>query len=317
MTDQQKLLFKKFSNENKSKLPFSLHYEWWSEVVLNNWDIAILNNQNQVAAIWPYFVRNKGPFKFICQPYFTPYSGIFMVYPEGQKPSTKIAFEEKTIGALIEQLPKFSELEQNFHLDFNNSLPLVWSNFQDNKRFTYVLDLEKSEDNIWSNFRDNIRKQINKAKKSITVKESNAVNLRKCFNDTFKVQGKNSPIEDEQVFERIYDYIRKYNCGFCIEANDEHNHLNAAMLCIYDDLQAYYLIGGSTMDYSNSGAMSLLQWEAIKKSKALNIKAYNFEGSSIKSIEKYLRGFGGELVSFSRIQKKDSKTLNFIKGLKS
>lgn len=317
MTKQQHLLFKKFSDDNKSELPFSLHYEWWTEVVKSNWDLALIHNQNQVSAIWPYFIRKKGPFKLICQPHFTPYSGIFISYPNGQKPSTKVAYEEKTINALINQLPNFSELEQNFHLSFYNSLPLIWSEFQDTKRFTYILNLEKSEEYIWLNFRDNIRKQIKKAEETLIIQESNSQNLKKCFDETFESQGKNSPIDDDEIFERINNYIKKYDCGFCIEAIDAEQNLHAAMLCIYDHKQAYYLIGGSAKDYNKSGAMSLLQWEAIKKTKAIGLNAYNFEGSSIKSIEKYLRGFGGELVSFSRIQKKDSKTLNFIKGLKS
>lgn len=317
MSTEQHLLFKKFSDENKSHLPFSLHYEWWNEVVVNDWHVGIMKNQNQVSAIWPYFIRKKGPFTMICQPHFTPYSGLFIAYPKGQKPSTKIAYEQKVIEFLIQQLPPFSELEQNFHLQFHNSLPFIWSDFQDVKRFTYVLNIEQTEESLWSNFRDNIRKQVNKAQKELTIQDSNPTNLKLCFDDTFSNQGIKSPIDDSNIFERIYNYIQKYNCGFCIEAVDSANNLHATMLCIYDHLQAYYLIGGSAKDFNRSGAMSFLQWEAIKRSKSLGIKAYNFEGSSIKSVEKYLRGFGGDLKSFSRIQKKDSKTLNFIKALKS
>ncbi len=314
--EDTKELYQQFSKLNKDQLPFSLHYEWWNEVIEKNWDCVVVHNQNQVSAIWPFFVRRKGPFKLLCQPHFTPYSGAFLSYPEGQKPSTKVGHENKTLKALIDQLPEFAELEQNFHLNHKNSLPFTWEGFKDEPRYTYLLDLTKSEEDLWLNFRDNIRKQIKKAEKTLKVQKSNAINIKACFEESFKSQKLSSPIDDDDIFRRIAVYIEKYNCGYTLEAVDENQNLHAALLCIFDNRQAYYLIGGSSSQFSTSGAMSLLQWEAIKKSKSNGLSHYNFEGSSIPSIEKYLRGFGGELIRFSRISKKDSKAFQVLKSLK-
>jgi hypothetical protein len=84
---------------------------------------------------------------------------------------------------------------------------------------------------------------------------------------------------------------------------------------IYDANSAYYLIGGSKKEYKNSGAMSLLMWKAIQEAKANDLAEFNFEGSSIPSIEQYLRGFGGKLHSFCRMTKRDSSSLAIVRQL--
>jgi hypothetical protein len=51
------------------------------------------------------------------------------------------------------------------------------------------------------------------------------------------------------------------------------------------------------------GAGALALWHAIQHAKSLNLKRFDFEGSMIKPIEKYFRGFGGELAPYFRISR--------------
>jgi hypothetical protein len=311
-----KELFELFSKKEKGALPFSLQFSWWNEVVLNSWEVLMVSNDNQVSAIWPIHIRKRGVWSLLVQPHFTPYSGIYMVYPEGQKQSTKISFENKICTNLISQLPAFDELKQNFHLGFNNSLPMIWEGFEDIKRFTYLLDLSLKLEQIQANFRDNIKKQIKKAEKQIQVNETNsACNLKVAFESTFKAQNSDSPIDDVAIFERIATYIQKYECGKILEAKDDKGNLHASSCIVWDANQAYYLIGGAMQEFKNSGAMSLLLWQGIQLAKNKGLNHFNFEGSSISAIEKYLRGFGGELISFSCLYKSNSSSLKLAKKI--
>lgn len=316
MTESKKL-FKKFSEENEHQLPFSLQYRWWDEVVVSDWEVLVYANQDEVFAIWPYHLRKRGPWNLLVQPHFTPYSGLFIRYPEGQKASSKISFQEKVYKKLIDDLPDFSEYKQNFHLAFENSLPFLWNGFEDQKRYTYVLDINAEPDSLIASFRDNNRKQIKKARKSLHLDSSfNSDLLKACFEGSFKSQGISSPIDDEAVFERILKYCQKYSCGIQLNAKDPEGISHASILVIWDKLQAYYLIGGSIAEHKGSGALSLLLWEGIQKAKALGIDQFNFEGSSIPAIEKYLRGFGAELTPFSCFYKNQSKSLNLARKIK-
>lgn len=315
MTNKE--LFKQFSSRHKDLLPFSLQYKWWDEVVMDNWEVAIVADNNTVKAVWPYYIRKKGLWKFIANPPFTPYTGPFLIYPEGQKKDSKISFENKVHKDLISQLPNFSELSQNFNLGFSNSLAFLWNGFSDEKRFTYLLELNESEEVIWNGFRENTRRQIRKAGKDLTVvDQSNASLLERLLKETYQNQEDSYPNFSPSLFSRIIEYVKTKDAGKMLVAQDKKGNIHSAILMVFDKLSAYYLIGGSAIEHKNSGAMSLLMWEAIKSAKAAGKQYFNFEGSSIEAIEKYLRGFGGELTTFSRISKMNSSTLETLKKIK-
>tara|TARA_B110000046_G_scaffold35749_2_gene39094 strand:- start:63036 stop:64013 length:978 start_codon:yes stop_codon:yes gene_type:complete len=307
---KSKKLFKEFSDKHAKDLTISLQFNWWNEVVKDNWDVAILNNGEDTYGIMPYFIRNKGPWSFISNAHFTPYGGPFLIYPEGQKTTTRIAFEHRAHRELIEQLPSFSEFSQNFQIEFNNALAFIWSGFTETNRYTYLLSLEQEEKALWSGLRENNRKQIKKAKKTINVSETNNASLLQNI--------LNQSIENKielNYFQRMITFVENYNCGIVWKAT-EGDDVHAVLLCITDADSAYYLLGGNAQEFKNSGAMSVLTWRALLHFKQKGIKKFNFEGSSVASVEKYFRGFGGKLISFKRIEKHNSKSLEVAKKLK-
>jgi hypothetical protein len=317
-----KQAFAKVSRKQSQSLPFSLKYEWWNEVVQNNWDVAIVEENGETKAVWPYYMRSKGPFKMLCQPAFTPYGGPIFDYPDGQKIERRYSFEQKLSEQIIQALPAFSELEINCRIDLKNTLPFIWANFEDRKKFTYLLDLKQTEEEIWTNFRENIRRQIRKAEKRLTIRKSeDPALLDRMLRSTFEVQSAEYPIKDTGVYHRILKYIHKYKCGELLEAIDEDQNEHACILWIHDDHAAYYLIGGANQAFKNSGAMSLLIWQAIKDSQSVRLEQkeslshFNFEGSMIPTIEKYLRGFGGELTPYSCLYKNQSLGLKLARTL--
>lgn len=312
-----KELFKKFSLENEDQLPFCMKYSWWNEVVEDEWDVAIVANQSQVIAIWPYFMRSKGPWKMLTNPHFTPYCGPFICYPEAQKNVKRISFEHKIHQQLIDQLPPFSEFVQNFQLDFQNALAFIWNDFTVKQRFTYLLDLSQDEETIWSGLRENIRRQIRKAEKTLKVEEHNdPSNIESTLIGSYHGQKANYPGYPSTLFKKIANYAEKHEAGVLLKAVDDQKNVHANLTLVWDSGNAYYLIGGAAADFKNSGALSLLMWHAIKRAKEKGKKVFNFEGSVIPAIEKYLRGFGGELASYSSISKNNSKTLRIAKQLK-
>ena len=77
----------------------------------------------------------------------------------------------------------------------------------------------------------------------------------------------------------------------------------AATFCIYDKDTAYYLLGGYDYETKHHGAGASAMWEAIKYTKKLGLKYFDFEGSMVPQIERYFRGFGGQLTPYYRINK--------------
>ena len=314
---KSKDFFKSFSTANRKVLPFCMTYEWWNEVVADNWEVVIAANEKQVYAIWPYYIREKGPWKIINNPYFTPYSGPFISYPDNQKNSSRISFENKTNLQLIESLPAFAEFEQNFHIGFKNSLSFLWKDFEDHKHYTYLLDLKNEKNAIWDGFRENTRRQIRKAEKHLIVSEnSDALLVEQLLKDSYKTQPCDYPNIPSVFFERILNYMEKYQTGISLKASDKERNIHAAICCLWDEHTAYYLIGGASQEFKNSGAISLLLWQSIQHSRKLGKQQFNFEGSTVKPIEKFLRGFGGNLSPIVKMKKQTSNLFNLAKKLK-
>lgn len=321
--DEGKKAFQQLSDKLSTELPFSLHYNWWNEVVEKDWDLSSAASSKEIKGIWPYFQRKKGPWKMLCQPPFTPYGGPIFNYPGGQKTERRYSWEQKVIDELIEDLGEYSELLINCNLELKNTLPFIWKEFEDKKKYTYLLSLDKSEEEIWDGFRENIRRQIRKAEKSLIIKgDGEPELLAKLLKESYASQKESYPIEDEAIYQRIKNYLSKYDCGDYLQAVDQKGEVVAMIAWIYDHHSAYYLIGGAAQEHKNSGAMSLLLWEAIRKSKSVRhesgskLQHFNFEGSMLPSIEKYLRGFGGQLTPYSCLIHNPSTSLKVLRKLK-
>lgn len=314
MTNKE--LFRDFSKQHEAQLPFSLQFNWWNEVVKNNWEVAIASKGDQIQGIWPYFIRKKGPWQVIAPAYFTPFSGPFLIYPDHQKPSTRISYENKIYQELIAQLPKVAEIDQQFQLNFSNGLAFLWNGFQESVGYTYLLDLTPSKAELWNNLRENIRRQIKKAEKTISIKsEFNATVIESLLKATFRNQNRDYPIGDDQIIDRMVNYIEKQSAGSALIASSG-NETHAAILTVMDAHSAYYLIGASDPKHKNSAAMSLLMWESILVAKQEGCFLFNFEGSVIPPIEKFLRGFGGELCPYRKVYKLNSKSLGIAQRIK-
>jgi len=313
---ENKAHYQTFSKQWKDHLPFCMHFDWWNEVVVKDWEVLCIHNGNEVIGIWPLYIRQKGPWKIICNPPLTPYCGPFLIYPEEQKTERKIAFENKHYKEMINQCPDFALFDLNLPLYFKNSLEFHWNAFQDRKRFTYLIDLSIAEDQLWSNLKESTRRQVMKAQKTLKLKaHENFHQLEKNVQSSFEKQSRAYPISDPDLMQRLNNYVQKHDCGQLWTAYEE-NKAHASLLMLYDKDSAYYLMGGAESSLKNSGAMSLLIWKAILTAKEKGLSTFNTEGSTNPKIEPFLRGFGGELTAFSNLYQEGSKFFQFAKKLK-
>ena len=78
---------------------------------------------------------------------------------------------------------------------------------------------------------------------------------------------------------------------------------------------AYYLMGGGDPELRNSGATSLVLWEAICRQPEI-VEVFDFEGSMIEPIERFCRAFGAVQTPYFRVSHTPSKLLRFMNGLR-
>ena len=104
--------------------------------------------------------------------------------------------------------------------------------------------------------------------------------------------------EHQQV---VFEFANKNNSyAYATYKGDE---AIASTFCIYDTKSAYYLMGGYNYKNKHNGAGAMSIWESIKYAKIKGMKFFDFEGSMNQNIERYFRGFGGQLIPYFSVNK--------------
>ncbi len=308
--------FKAFCSKEKS-IPLFLTYDWLETVAGNNWDVVLEEKGGEVIGFLPYVIKKKSGFILIDLPSLTPYGGIWIKYPEGQKYTSSLSYEKEVFTSIIEKLPQFDYFLQKFCPGFSNWLPFYWKGFKQSTAYTYIIDDLKDHDKVFSEFKENIRREIRKAEKSITIIPSSEIKI--LHEQKIKTYRENKLTFNisEEYLKMVFNFCLGKNCGEFLIAKDSENNIHASALFVWDKNTTYYLFGASDPQYKNSGAMSLLMWEAIKRHS--NKREYfNFEGSMIEEVERFFRGFGAKQIPYFVIKKVNSPLLKikeFIKEL--
>ncbi len=166
---------------------------------------------------------------------------------------------------------------------------------------SYVIDLTLPEEKLWANLHSKHRNVVRNAMKK-------GVEIR-CGNEYLKT-----------AHELVRDTLKRSDIGFIsieeIErlANGLGEHMKVFVaihegtvqgcaVCPYSRYGAYYLYGGS-IPHPLSGAMNLLQWQAICAFQKVGVRRYDFvgvrigaeKGSKADGLATFKERFGGQLV---------------------
>lgn len=300
--EDNKTYYNKFCKKNELPIFFQ---PWWldSTAGKNNWGVAIYEKSNEVFGVLPFFFKNKAIFKFLGLPTFSQHLGPWLIYPKGQKNNTKLAFEKEVLTNLINLLPKANVSVLKAHHSIQNILPFVWKGFDSTVKYTYILkDILNNESGLLENLSSGTRKNIKKAQKIVEVIESeDASELFGLIQKTFNRQRMKVPFNEAQLLNLYNSCVKKNSCKILL-AKDKQNNIHSGILLIWNNKTVYYLMGGSNPNFRNSEAMSLVMWESIKFASSF-AREFDFEGTMVESIERFIRGFGATQHPYFQISK--------------
>ncbi|HET60333.1 MAG TPA: GNAT family N-acetyltransferase [Chloroflexi bacterium] len=278
---------------------------WWLNAVApERWHDIAIEKGGQLVARMPYVITEKKGFTSLSMPKLTQTLGPWLA-PHKAKYAKKLSQEHQLLAELINNLPPFDHFKQNFHHSITNWLPFYWQGFQQTTRYTYIIPDLSDPEALWSETRANIRTDIRKAQKQLAIRTDLDLEIFLDLNEmTFKRQGLELPYSRDLV-RRIDRGCQTHNCRKIFFAEDHDGHLHASVYIVWDNQTAYYLMSGSDPERRNSGATSLLLWEAIKFA-ATKVPSFDFEGSVIQPIERFFRAFGAQQVPYFQITKTNS-----------
>lgn len=294
---------------------------WWLDATAGPgaWDVALVEKGGTIVAAMSYVPRKRYGLTLLGQPNLTQTLGPWL-RETGSKLSTRLAQEKEWLQELIEQLPPFAHFTQNWHWQVANWLPFYWAGFSQTTRYTYILHELTDEQCLWQALQENIRREIKKAgnRFRLRVRDDLSVDDFLILNRmTFSRQGMELPYTDE--FVRALDQAcAARQARKILIAEDDQGRRHAGVYIVWDQNNAYYLMGGGDPELRSSGATSLCMWEAIKFA-ATVAQRFDFEGSMIEPVEKFFRAFGARQTPYFTVSKTPSRILKaalFLRSLK-
>lgn len=307
--------------KNESSIPL-FSQAWWLDATAGpgNWDVALVRKDDDIVASLPYMVKKQYGFTILSQPALTQTLGPWL-RDSGGKSSKRLSQEKDLMEKLVDQLPHFDRYAQNWSWKITNWLPFYWRGYDQTLRYTYALPELSDLDAIWKNLQVNIRTDIRKAENRFGLRIRDDLPLEdfiRLNKLTFSRQKMALPYSEELVkrLDNACD-VRFSRKIFIAEDQDGKQH--AGIYIVWDKKSAYYLMGGGDPELRNSGATSLCIWEAIKFAATVT-ERFDFEGSMIEPVERFIRAFGAIQTPYFAVHKTQSrvlKTLNYLRDLKA
>ncbi len=263
---------------------------WLEAAAPGAWNAAEVVQDGKIIGRLPYVYKKRFGLKLITQPPSTPWLGPW-IRPSGGKPTTELSHQHQVLEKLIGQLPGSDISVLHCAPEYTNLMALNWAGYSLSLGYTHRIEDLHDEAQLWGNMRDTVRRLCRKAEKqTIVTKHHTVQEYIGLLDKTFKRQGKDISNVFEPL-ERIDEVMAARNQRVIYTAEDAQGRLHAGVYIVFDERHSFYLTGGSDPELRDSGGHSLAMWHAIKDTIGRS-KVFDFDGSSVKGIEYFVRGFG-------------------------
>ncbi|PBQ33860.1 hypothetical protein CNR22_19420 [Sphingobacteriaceae bacterium] len=265
--------------------------------------IGIFKDEHQMIGGFYLMKTTKFGFAFIKLPPYTPHCGLFFT-SESKNQSSVNSFSKEVISEVCTYISqqKAALTVLAFPSSVVDMQPFIWEKYKVIPNYTYRIDLQKSMEEIKGNFDSKNRNVINKAIKEEVVVSKNTLNKQNLYDffvNSLSTTGANIYTKElKNVFLKFSDNSN----SFSLEAK-KNNELLGVVFCVFDKTSCYYLLGGVNKTAGVGGINNILVQRAIETAKELNCRIFDFEGSMLKGVEKFFRGFGPELFPYYTVNK--------------
>lgn len=259
--------------------------------------IGIYKDEKQLVGGFYFLHTRRYGFSFVKLPPYTPHCGLFF-QSESSNRSSLSNFSKEVMQEVCRFFlglkPALTILA--FPSTIIDLQPFIWEKFKVVPNYTYRLDLRLPLEDIRANFDPKTRNVINKAVKEQVDTRENSLEPSDLYSFfVSSLQGAGANVYREELEAIITRFADPTN-SFSIEAYKD-GVLLGAVFCVYDNQSCYYLLGGTTRS-GVQGVNALLVQKCIEKAARLGCAIFDFEGSMLKGVEKFFRGFGPALFPY-------------------
>jgi hypothetical protein len=275
---------------------------WYLDAVADDWGGLVLDDYE---AVFPLAIKTKYRINVIHQPFFTRYYGVF----------SKHSSDAQLLQQFADAIPeKFQYIELGLHE--HHGLP---TGFTGTERRFQVLPLTKNHEDLQKEYSENTRRNIKKAKKAgyKLQMDIDPEVIVKLFRQT---KGQDLEIfgpADYQHLKRLMEACTDNKSGYSLGLFDADNKLVAAAFFMKFGDRFTYLKSASTDEGKKLGAMHLLMDQFISRFAGQEL-LLDFGGSSVESVARFYKAFGGKDCVYLQVKKdRLPRLVKWIKKIKS
>jgi lipid II:glycine glycyltransferase (peptidoglycan interpeptide bridge formation enzyme) len=297
---------------NTANVPIFMQ-NWWLDVVCTEgWSVVVTYNKNkEIEAALVFAIRQKWGLTTLSEPLLSPFCGVWFRQTKFKKQHEAITYRKKQLEQLIPQLPSAHRYSFRLNTALTDWQPFYWAGWQQETRYTYRLAIEDLTQ-VSANFNDNTKRNIQKSAKRFTIESSDDFDTFLKINDlTYQRQNIKQPIP-LAIWQSVGNVLSEKQRRRLFFAKNRGGGVEAAIYVVFDDTTAYYLAGGATEEGRSNGALFGLMNHAIQEAAAQGCTIFDFEGSMLRGVEPFFRGFGGELTPYFRVFKFVNRFLELI-----
>ena len=288
------------TQDNLSCVHSIYEQKWWLEALAPGaYRCAEVIRDNTIIGRMPYIMSKRCGFPCVRMPRLTKFAGPW-IKPTNAKIANRLGYEKEIINELIDNLPPNCSVDLSLAPEVQYFLPFYWRGFHVTPNITYRINDLTDLDKIQANFDHSSRSAVRKAEKLLVMRDDMPIDvLLELTEKTYARQGRKDPIPQETV-RRLDKACRRHNAGKLLCAVDQQGKVHSAQYLVYDEKVMFGLLAGSDPELRGSQSNSFLIWEGIKFASKVT-KAFDFEGSMIEDLERYLRSFGGSPTLYYRV----------------
>ena len=279
---------------------------WWMDAICGteNWDVWLYRKGDEVLAAMPYYMEQRGPYRYITKAPLTQNNGIIFRHDKGAKLQKRASLEEKVIdaAALWLQDQNFDVYEQQYPHTFTNWQPFFWNRFKCILRYTYIIEDTSDLNQVMQGYSAKLRNDIKKGQRNTAeIVSLEPDNFYREHEKIFAKQGLPCPFSYE-LWMRLYCACEANNSCITLCCRNNAEQITSVAFFVWDENYVYLLMGGSIPEHSSENSFAYLVHRGIAMASEQG-KGFDFEGSMIQRIAKAFRDYGGVPMPYYRIRK--------------
>ena len=274
----------------------------WTKIFGNIEHVGIYNDNDVLIGGFLLYREKRYGMTIFRNPPFTPAIGPFLRIDAQNEVGIMNTWKE-ALSAMAEFIDSLSYSIVSCALSpgIIDTQPFIWKKFKVVPGYTYIINLSLSHDEALKKVAKVRKNEIKKTlADGLSVEKIDDLTIIKnLVLKTFSRQGEG--IDQHQLDRILFDFADHQNSYAFVTFKGRHPV--AGTLCVIDNNTAYALIGGYDEQQKHRGAGASADWACIMHAKEIGLKYFDFEGSMIPQVEKYLRNFGGNLTPYYTINK--------------